>query len=225
MARFARSCSTSRTRRPVDKDLPRCYHGEVKIPARAVILTLVLCALPASAQDQTEPTGKPAAAYALGDQVLSISLGPFAPLFFLANDGSTSATNLTLGGTGSIAWSAYVTGAIRVGAEVGGVFSFSPNMNVLLMLPILARAEYVLTFYPFEVPISLGIGMNIVKYGELATIDLLIKPGASAMWIYDSKWSFGLNLAWWWDMQFSKTPSQSRVGNFLELSLTALYHY
>jgi hypothetical protein len=200
----------------------------VKIPLPAAILALVLCALPASAQDQTEPTGKPvASAYGLGDQVLSISLGPFVPLFFLANDGSTSAANLTLGGTGSIAWSAYVTPAIRLGAEVGGVFSFSkPNpSNVLLMLPILARAQYVLTFYPFEVPISLGVGMNIVKYGELATIDLLIKPGASVMYIYDSKWSFGLNAAWWWDMQFSKTPSESRVGNFLELSLTALYHY
>jgi hypothetical protein len=96
---------------------------------------------------------------------------------------------------------------------------------VLLALPILARAQYVLTFYPFEVPLSLGVGMNIVKYQDQATIDLLVKPGVSGLWIYDSKWSFGLNLAWWWDMQFATDPAQSRVGNFLEVSLTALYHY
>jgi hypothetical protein len=205
----------------------RWYLEGVKIPLSVALLAvLLLCAFPLAAQEPPEGETAPVvSAYALGDQVLSLSLGPFIPLFFLANDGTVSSTNLTVGGTGSIAWSAYLTGAIRVGAEIGGVFAFSPNMNVLLMLPILARAQYVMTFFPIEVPLSLGVGMNIVKYNDLATIDLLIKPGASAMWIYDSKWSFGLNLAWWWDMQFSSEPLKSRTGNFLEVSLTALYHY
>jgi hypothetical protein len=201
----------------------------VKTPRWAVAAAvLLLAALPLSAQDAPVPDPAPAAsAYALGDQVLSISLGPFIPLFFLAPDGNTSPTRLTLGGAGSISWMAYVSSAVRVGAEIGGMFAFSPNMNLLLALPILARAQYVLTFYPIEVPLSLGVGMNIVKYQDLATIDLLIKPGVSGLWIYDSKWSFGLNLAWWWDMQFAAAPDQdqSRVGNFLEVSLTALYHY
>jgi hypothetical protein len=207
----------------------RWYLEGVKLPACAAMLAMVLlCALPAAAQETPEKDRETvASAYGLGDQVLSINLGPFIPLFFLANDGTTSPTQLTLGGTGSIAWSAYVTGAIRVGAEIGGVFAFSrPNLNSLLMLPILAQAQYVMTFYPFEVPISLGVGMNIVKYGELKNIDLLIKPGASVLWIYDSKWSFGLNLAWWLDMQFYPSdPTQNRIGNFLEVSLSALYHY
>jgi len=203
----------------------------VKTPRWAVFAAaLIIAALPLAAQDapeaEPEPDAVPAAsAYALGDQVLSISLGPFIPLFFLANDGTTSDTNLTLGGTGSISWMAYLTPAIRIGAEIGGMFAFSPNMNTLLALPILARAQYVLTFYPFEVPLSLGLGMNIVKYQDLATIDLLIKPGVSGLWIYDSKWSFGLNLAWWFDMQFAADPAQSRIGNFLEVSFSALYHY
>ena len=200
----------------------------MKIHRWAVIAAaLLVCVLPAVAQDAAEPDSPPAAsAYALGDQVLSISLGPFIPLFFLANGGTPpAATNLTLGGTGSISWMAYVSPTVRVGAEVGGMFSFSPNLNLLLALPILARVQYVLTFYPFEVPLSLGVGMNIVKYQSLATIDLLIKPGISGLWIYDSKWSFGLNLAWWWDMQFAADPAESRIGNFLEVSFSALYHY
>jgi hypothetical protein len=201
----------------------------VKTPRWVVVAAvLLLAALPLSAQETPETDPAPtASAYALGDQVLSISLGPFIPLFFLAPNGDTAPTQLTLGGTGSISWMAYVSGAVRVGAEIGGMFAFSPNMNVLLALPILARAQYVLTFYPFEVPLSLGLGMNIVKYQDLATIDLLIKPGISGLWIYDSKWSFGLNLAWWWDMQFAAAPNQdqSRVGNFLEVSFSALYHY
>ncbi len=201
----------------------------MKTPRWAVVAAVLFAAaLPLSAQDVPETDATPtASAYALGDQVLSISLGPFIPLFFLAPNGDTAPTQLTLGGTGSISWMAYVSGAVRVGAEIGGMFAFSPNMNTLLALPILARAQYVLTFYPFEVPLSLGVGMNIVKYQDLATIDLLIKPGISGLWIYDSKWSFGLNLAWWWDMQFAAAPNQSesRVGNFLEVSFSALYHY
>lgn len=184
--------------------------------------------MPLLAQDAPgTDTAASASAYALGDQALSISLGPFIPLFFLAPNGDTAATNLTLGGAGSISWMAYVSGAVRIGAEIGGMFAFSPNMNALLTLPILARAQYVLTFYPIEVPLSLGLGINIVKYQDLATIDLLIKPGVSALWIYDSKWSFGLNLAWWLDMQFAAAPNQdqSRFGNFLEVSFSALYHY
>jgi len=197
-----------------------------------MLAAFVLCALPAAAQkapaqEPPKEERKPAAsAYGLGDQTLSISLGPYVPLFYLSSVGSSS-TNLTVGGTASIAWSAYVTGAIEVGADIGGVFAFSrPNLNTLLMLPILFKGQYVLSFYPFEVPLSLGVGVNIVKYGDLKNIDLLIKPGASLLWIYDSKWSFGLNLAWWWDMQFYPADAaQNRTGNFLELSVSALYHY
>jgi hypothetical protein len=228
MAPFDPSSSTSTIIWTVEKAPMRWYLEGVKLPACAVMLAMVLlCALPAAAQETPEKDRETvASAYGLGDQVLSISLGPMIPLFYLPNAGAEG-TNLTVGGTGSLAWSAYLTGAIRVGAEIGGVFAFSrPNTNTLLMLPILARAQYVMTFYPFEVPISLGVGMNIVKYGELRNIDLLIKPGASVLWIYDSKWSFGLNLAWWLDMQFYPSdPTQNRIGNFLEISLSALYHY
>jgi hypothetical protein len=205
----------------------------VRIPTRAAILAvLVGCAVSAAAQDSPAPPpkgeAKPAAsAYGLGDQTLSISLGPLVPLFYLAPGGSTATANLTLGGGGSLAWMAYLTGAVKVGVEIGGEFAFSrPNLNLLLMMPILVRAEYAFTIYPFEVPLSLAAGMNIVKYGDLRNIDLLFKPGAGVLYIYDSKWSFGLNLAWWVDLQFYPTdPSQARVGNFLEVSFSALYHF
>jgi hypothetical protein len=94
---------------------------------------------------------------------------------------------------------------------------------VLLMLPFVVKAAYVFTFYPFEVPLSFGIGMNIVKYTTLSSIDLLLRPGASFYWIYNSSWSFGANLLYWFDMQFSS--GNERYGNFLEFSLSALYHF
>ncbi len=106
----------------------------------------------------------------------------------------------------------------------GEYFSQSPNANPLLMLPLIAGI-YVFTAYPFEIPLTMGVGMNIVKYVAMTTIDLLLRPGASGLWIYNSSWSFGVNLNWWFDMQFAPTAEDSRIGNFLEVSLTALYHF
>jgi hypothetical protein len=215
----------------------RFIHRErtrVKSRSTAIVVTLavVLCAAaPAFAAD--EPNTK-VSQYNLGDQTLSINAGLMLPLFLLPSGtwllGTTDATgsspHLTPGVVGSLCWMAYVTPDIRVGAELCGDAMWSPNKNTLLMLPLLAKASYIFTFYPFELPLSFAVGMNVVKYTNLYNIDLLIRPGASLYWTYDASWSFGLNVNYWLDMQFdTSTPANSRIGNFLEISLSALYHY
>jgi hypothetical protein len=179
-----------------------------------------VCPLFAADAQAVEPSQ-----YTLGDQVLSINAGLFIPLFLLPTGTgllSGDPPQLTLGGAAFLNWSAYVAPRIRIGAELGGAFSFDPNANLLLMLPVIAKASYVFTIYPFEIPVSLGVGINILKYTDQYYVDLLLKPGASLFWIFNSSWSFGLNLNYWFDMQMS---SNFRIGNFLEVSLSALYHY
>jgi hypothetical protein len=191
---------------------------------------LIVLGIPLFAADAQAPA---TSQYGLGDQTLSVNAGLFVPLFLLPSDvwflagsgGSGTAPHLSLGVVGSLSWAMYVAPQIRVGAELGGAASFSPNGNALLMLPILAKASYVFSFYPFEIPLTLGVGMNIVKYVDQSTIDLLVRPGASFYWIFNSSWSFGLNFNYWFDMQFAANPADSRIGNFLETSLSALYHY
>lgn len=164
--------------------------------------------------------------YSLGDQTLSINAGVFVPLFFLeSSTGALGLTNLSFGGVGSIDWAAYLAPNIRIGAAIGGTFTFDPNWTALLMVPIVAKASYLIDFYPWEVPITLAAGMNIVKYSDQSTIDLLIRPGSGLLWTFNSSWTFGINVNYWWDMQFANDSSQSRIGNFLEFSLSALYHY
>ena len=189
----------------------------------AAILAICATAVPAfSAGDNAAPPSQ----YSLGDQTLSINAGLFVPLFFLSTQsGSVGASNLSIGGVGSIDWAAYVSPHIRVGAALGGTFTFDPNWTALLMVPIIAKVSYLIDFYPWEIPITLGAGINILKYSDQSTIDLLIKPGTALMWTYNSSWTFGLNMNYWWDMQFAPTAGQSRVGNFLEFSLSAFYHY
>jgi hypothetical protein len=190
-----------------------------------MVLSLVLCILSPLFAQQKETRPEAAPQYSLGDQTLAVNAGIFMPLFFMSWQPAAYSTHLSVGGIGSLQWQAYLTPNIRLGIEVGGLFALSPNSNLLLMLPITAKISYSFTIYPFEIPIYLGAGMNIVKYQDSSIIDPLLKPGASLFWIFNSSWSFGVNTVYWWDMQFAADPSQSRVGNFLEVSFSALYHY
>jgi len=182
---------------------------------------------PPGPQPDQKPIQQPSQ-YGLGDQTMSINAGLFVPLFLLPTGTvllEGSPPHLSLGAVGSLNWAAYVAPQVRLGLEILGDFTMSPNSNSLLMLPIVAKASYILTVYPFEIPLTFGVGMNIVKYVDKSTIDLLLRPGISGLWIYNSSWSFGLNLNWWFDMQFAPTAADSRIGNFLEISLGALYHF
>jgi hypothetical protein len=209
----------------------------VRVLAAIVAIALAAAAVPLFADDTpaSPPPGTPEnppsnapvspSQYTLGDQTLMITAGVFLPLFMLPTGTALLSGNpsqLTVGGEAFLTWATYLTPQIRLGAELGGAFSFDPNNNLLLMLPLIVKGSYVFTFYPFELPVSLGVGMNILKYTDQYYVDLLIKPGASLFWIFNSSWAFGLNLNWWFDMQMS---TNSRIGNFLEVSLSAIYHY
>jgi len=193
--------------------------------ALLVLAALAAAASPAVAADAGSATGSQ---YSLGDQTMSINAGLFLPLFLLPTGKVLITGNppqLTAGAVGSLSWAAYITPEIRLGADLAGNFTLSPNSNILLMLPLVLKMSYIFSFYPFELPLTMGVGANLVKYTTMSTIDLLLRPGASLYWIYNSSWSFGLNVNYWFDMQFNTTASDTRYGNFLEFSLSALYHF
>jgi hypothetical protein len=170
--------------------------------------------------------GKQPSQYSLGDQTMTISAGLFIPLFLLPTGTwllAGSPPQLSLGGFGSLCWAAYVAPQVRLGVELGGTFSFDINSNTLFMLPVLGKASYVFTFYPFEIPLTFAAGMNVVKLSDQSTIDLLLRPGATFLWIFNSSWSFGVNADYWFDIQFDAV--NGRQASFLAVSLSALYHY
>lgn len=173
---------------------------------------------------------EPVEVYTLGDQTLSINAGLFVPLFFhsLSQTPAIQASRLSLGGVGSLNWNSYLNNDIRVGAELAGTFSFSPNGWALLMVNLAAKGTYILRMFPFEVPLSLGVGVNFTRFKELFHVEPILKPGASFYWTYNSEWSFGGNLTYWWIPQIvfgDRYEGQSGFGNFLEFTLSALYHF
>ncbi len=180
--------------------------------------------LPERAEGDDRPSSSP---YSLGNQVLSINAGLFIPLFLVGGNPSLGSTNLTVGGVGSIDWGAYVSPHVRIGASIGGTFTFDPNYTALLMIPIVVKASYLFELYPWEIPLTLGLGMNVLKYSSDSTIDFLIRPGTGLWWSYNSSWSFGVNLNYWWDTQFTRGTLTGGwvAANFIEVSIGALYHF
>jgi hypothetical protein len=185
---------------------------------------LLLAGVSTGGQEQPSQ-GISSSPYQLGDQTFSGSIGPYFPLFFMSFPLAIHPTNLTPGVVGSLQWQAYVTPDARIGIEAGGNVTFSPNMNALYVADLVAKFTYTIGMYPFELSFSMAAGLNWVKYQDQSTLDPLIKPSVSLNWIFDETLTFGLNVAYWWDMQFSQDPAKSRAGNGVEVSVGLLYHF
>jgi hypothetical protein len=189
---------------------------------------LILIAVTAMAQNADDEVFVPT--YSLGDQTLSINLGLFIPLFFAGGPDGVARSNLTLGAAGSIAWSSYITNEFKLGAEVGGSFALTPNRRALCLVPITANASYIFQAFPFEFPVSLGLGISFARIEDLLKLDPIVRPGVGAYWNYSSQWAFGANLRYWLIPQIytDRSPTgsgETRIGNFLELTLSALYRF
>jgi hypothetical protein len=199
-----------------------------KKPRRAAILLAIvvaLCPILAFAQEEEKPA--PVSVYSMGQQSFALSLGLFIPLFFMDFDGAIpDSTNLKLGGFGSLQWGIHLNNHWLVGAELGGIFSKSLQENFMYMLAITAKGMYIFHAFPFEFPVFLGAGMDIIKYGAQSHLDFILKPGFATIWKYNVNWGFGLNVIYWWVPQpWPAEPSKGLMGNFLEVSLTAQYSF
>lgn len=164
----------------------------------------------------------------LGDQTISINAGPFIPLPFMEFDGTSYDANQTLGITGALHWNAYLNAFLRLGVEIGGSITFGPDMTTFLMMPVTVKGTYVFNYDRFEFPLFLGAGANIIKYGSenLYDVTLIMKPGFAAYYRYNSNISFGLNVSWWWNVEFpADDHNRAIMGNSLEISPSLFYHF
>jgi hypothetical protein len=166
--------------------------------------------------------------YGLGNQMFEINAGLNIPLFFQALDGSTSPTNLSLGGNGSLGWSAFLAQRFALGAELGGMFAISPLRRVLIQIPVTAKISYMFRFYPIDLFLRFSTGIVFTKLQDELYVGPIVRPGISGLWNITSEWAVGLNVMYWWLPQIysdEELRSQSRFGNFLEVSISGVYHF
>jgi hypothetical protein len=170
--------------------------------------------------------------YILGSQNIIIHAGPFIPLFFNnLSKGTIEPANLYIGVMFGLQWQGYLSNNWSIGVELNGSLSFSPNFNILWLLPIGIKGTYTIHLHPFEIPISLTTGMCLESYIESTRIDFFLKPEISGYWKIDATWGVGLNLGYLWVPQLSNEDQekvqsgQSFFGNFLQVTAGLSFYF
>jgi hypothetical protein len=177
----------------------------------------------------SKPKVAKAQLYGLGDQMFLINAGLQIPLFFQSTSGSVAPTNLSLGGLGSLEVEFYLNNNLTIGGEFGGSFAFSPNSRSLFLVPVTAKISWIFHAYPFDFPVFFGAGIDFMRLNNELYVGPIARPGFGAYWNFNSSWAFGLRAVYWWvpEIYFGPSPpaDRTRFGNFLELSLSAIYHF
>jgi hypothetical protein len=164
--------------------------------------------------------------YAKGDKIFSMSLGIIFPTLFLDNHGSRYEGNVKIGGTGSLAFFYYLSSHWFIGGEIQGMFAPTFGGNMIYIIPMGVRGGYQFVVGRFEFPLTFMVGMAPITYIDTNYLGLFLKPEVSAYWRLNDSWSFGLNTGWWFVPQWPKDlPEYNRYANFLELTLSARYHF
>jgi hypothetical protein len=164
-------------------------------------------------------------AYTRGDKTFTISLGPLFPAVFIGESGKIDG-NVKIGGTGSLSFNYFLSSAVFVGVEVSGMFAPTLGDNMVYIVPMGIRIGYQFVLRSFEFPLALMIGMAPERYLENeGYFGFFMKPSASVFWRFNSSWSFGLNTGWWWVPQWTSNKAENVHGNFVELTLSARYHF
>lgn len=220
----------------LDNEVQPVWRTNLKYTKTAVFF-LIICIMcsPVVFGQEEEPEDPPEEeetyipTYDLGDQLFSISAGLFIPLFFQnPYDGTVMNTNLSLGGIGGLEWGAFLGSNVSLGFQLAGMFAVSPLERVIGMIPITAKLSYYFRFFPFELPIFIGAGVNFLTFDEYLYFGPILKPGAAFYWNFHPEWSIGLQVQYWWVPEFYTEESlreDSRFGNFMEITISALYHF
>ena len=192
-----------------------------------LLLLIAFSGVHAQESDPVAPRDVFIPVYDKGDQMFFFTGSLFIPLFFNFSDGTVVSANnqLSLGGMGSLKWSAFLNPRMSLGVELAGTFTFTPNRNVHALIPITAEFMYFFRKYPFDFPVGIGAGVVFNKLENQLYFGPMLKPGASVFWNITPSWAIGLNVKYWWVPEIYFNDKPSGFGNFLETSLSGVYHF
>jgi hypothetical protein len=170
--------------------------------------------------------------YAKGDQIVTVSLGAAFPVLFLNSNGDLIDHKFTppVGGVLSLAYTYFLGPYLFVGGEIGFITAFTLSQNAVFIIPIGIRAGWQFVFRRFEFPVYLAIGIAPQKYLDFGYFGMYLKGAAAGFFRYNPNWSFGLSVDWNWLPQWpmeneARVPNKDINGNFLNVSLSARYHF
>jgi hypothetical protein len=194
--------------------------------ARIAFLALLLSLAPALVAQETALTFDHRVA---GDRAMTIQMGPVLPLFYQSLSGAFTETKLTPGGSLGLDVDFYLDGTLRLGGGIKGMAAFSPSGHTLFVVPLMFRTTWEFRTFPWSFPVGFSAGVAFTSYNQHTWMDPFLMPTAGAYWNLNPSWSFGVDASYWWmaDLYFGNPipASDSRLANFLDLALGAVYHF
>ena len=169
-------------------------------------------------------------AYRRGDRTFLITFGFMFPTVF-GGAVENNNHNMKTGGSGTLAFNQFLTSNIFVGGELSGMFASTVGKNTYTVLPAYGlKLGYQFVLWRFEFPLSFFVGAGHQRRRPLedAYYGPIFKPSASVFWRFNQEWSFGLNTVWWLIPQWPAEREGFKhnvYGNFLELTLSARFHF
>jgi hypothetical protein len=161
--------------------------------------------------------------YSKGDSFFSINLGLLFPTIFPEIN---NRHNLTIPNyTGFLSYNYFLNAHWYIGGEIGGMFANTKGKNMLFIVPIGIRGGYQFVVGRFEFPVGIALGFAPQRYLDFGYPGFYLKAGGAAYFRFNPDWSFGINSYWWWVPQWFRDPSYNVNGNFMELTLSARYHF
>jgi len=167
--------------------------------------------------------------YNPGDKTFTISIGAAFPALFIYNDPDKGLNEHNfdppVGGTGSLAYTYFLTPHIFIGGDIGGMFFPTLGRNTVFIIPLGFRGGYQFIAGRFEFPVNLTVGMTWHRFLNLGYYGFYMKGGASAYFRFNSEWSFGLSSNWFWFPEWTDEPKKDAHGNVVDLTLSVRYHF
>ena len=165
------------------------------------------------------------ALYSKGDKTFTISLGLVFPTLFFQDGKIIDLPFNKVGGIGALAFNYFLSPCFFVGAELSGQFNSDIGKSTLYIIPLGLSLGYQFVVNKFEIPLIIAAGVAFETYLALKYSGLYLKGGASVYYRFSPDWSFGMDFSWSWIPQWIKDPQQNVNGNFINLTLSARYHF
>lgn len=164
--------------------------------------------------------------YTRGDQTFTISLGVGFPTFFV-RDGEIIENKIDppVGGTGALNYNYYFGSRFFTGGDLSLLFlpTIANNTVFITSLGLKTGTQFIIG--RFEFPLSMTLGMTIQTYLDLGYFGMYMKAGAAALFRVSHEWSFGLTSNWCWFPQWTGDKATSVDGHFVDLVISARYHF
>ena len=177
-----------------------------------------------------------------GEMFIRFALGMSVPLFshFFKNPdiGRNGYTNnaklygVPVGGSAAVDFMYYLEGNWGVGIELA-LQILQTQANYQSLVAVGARGQYMIRRWPFDIPLSVGLGvafnsLYIEDTESLLYAGLYIKPDFGFFYNINEKWSVGFNTTFWVVSEFyfsDEKKNQSNFSAFWDITLSARYRF